>query len=88
MLKPEEVEGLTVIYPYFQELDNDTNKKWVAAWRQRFGADYPYITNSANTVWNGWHLWAMAANKAGSASRPRSLRRWRADYPSTRQRAQ
>jgi urea transport system substrate-binding protein len=66
VLKPEEVEGLTVIYPYFQELDNDTNKKWVAAWRQRFGADYPYITDSANTVWNGWHLWAMAANKAGS----------------------
>ena len=66
VLKPEEVEGLTVIYPYFQELDNETNKKWVAAWRQRYGADYPYITDSANTVWNGWHLWAMAANKAGS----------------------
>ena len=66
VLKPEEVEGLTVIYPYFQELDNETNKKWVADWHQRFGADYPYITDSANTVWNGWHLWAMAANKAGS----------------------
>src|SRR6266852_3374688 len=25
-----------------------------------------HITDSANTVWNGWHLWAMAANKAGS----------------------
>ena len=57
---------MTVIYPYFQELDNETNKKWVAAWRQRYGAGYPYITDSANTVWNGWHLWAMAANKAGS----------------------
>jgi len=66
VLKPEEVEGLVVIYPYFQELDNATNKKWVAAWHQRFGAGYPYITDSANTVWNGWHLWAMAANKAGS----------------------
>jgi len=66
VLKPEEVEGLTVIYPYFQELDNETNKKWVVAWHQKFGADYPYITDSANTVWNGWHLWAMAANKAGS----------------------
>src|SRR6516165_10012128 len=53
VLKPEEVE-------------NPTNKKWVAAWRERFGANYPYITDSANTVWNGWHLWAMAANKAGS----------------------
>jgi branched-chain amino acid transport system substrate-binding protein len=66
VLKPEEVEGLTVIYPYFQELDNTTNAKWVTAWHERFGANYPYITDSANTVWNGWHLWAMAANKAGS----------------------
>jgi len=66
VLKPEEAEGLVVIYPYFQELENETNKNWVAAWQQRFGADYPYITDSANTVWNGWHLWAMAANMAGS----------------------
>ena len=66
VLKPEEVEGLVVIYPYFQELDNETNRKWVSEWHQRFGADYSYITDSANTVWNGWHLWAMAANRAGS----------------------
>jgi branched-chain amino acid transport system substrate-binding protein len=66
VLKPEEAEGLVVIYAYFQELENETNKKWVEAWRQRFGADYAYITDSACTVWNGWHLWAMAANKAGS----------------------
>jgi urea transport system substrate-binding protein len=66
VLKPEEAEGLVVIYPYFQELENEVNKKWVTAWRERFGANYPYITDSANTVWNGWHLWAIAANMAGS----------------------
>ena len=73
VLQPEEVEGLVVIYPYFQELENETNKKWVAAWHQRFGADYPYITDSANTVWNGWHLWAMAANMAGSTEVPKVI---------------
>jgi branched-chain amino acid transport system substrate-binding protein len=73
VLKPEEVEGLVVIYPYFQELENETNKKWVAAWHQRFGANYPYITDSANTVWNGWHLWAMAANMAGSLERAKVI---------------
>ena len=66
VLAPEEVEGLVVIYPYFQELDNRVNKEWVAQWRQRFGASSAYITDSACTVWNGWHLWAMAVNKAGS----------------------
>jgi urea transport system substrate-binding protein len=69
VLAPEEAEGLVVIYPYFQELDNATNRAWVAAWHKRFGADYTYITDSACTVWNGWHLWAMAANKAGSLER-------------------
>lgn len=69
VLSPEEVEGLVVIYPYFQELDNETNKAWVAAWHERFGADYPYITDAACTTWNGWHLWAKAANQAGSLER-------------------
>jgi branched-chain amino acid transport system substrate-binding protein len=73
VLKPKEVEGLVVIYPYFQELENETNKKWVAAWRGRFGGNYPYVTDSANTVWNGWHLWAMAANMAGSLELPKVI---------------
>ena len=66
VLDPAEVEGLVVIYPYFQELDNPVNKAWVESWHKRFGADYTYVTDSACTVWNGWHLWAMAVNKAGS----------------------
>lgn len=66
VLDPSEVEGLTVIYPYFQELDNPTNNAWVEAWHKKFGANSPPITDSSCTVWNGWHLWAMAVNKAGS----------------------
>ena len=69
VLKPEEAEGIVVIYPYFQELDNAANKEWVAAWHKRFGAGYTYITDSACTVWNGWHLWAAAVNKANSLDR-------------------
>src|SRR5438034_663120 len=69
VLAPEEVEGLVVIYPYFQELENAVNREWVRRWHQRFGANYAYITDSACTVWNGWHLWAMAVNKAGSLER-------------------
>ena len=69
VLTPQEAEGIIVIYPYFQELDNSINKEWVAAWHKRFGSDYTYITDSASTVWNGWHLWAMAVNKANSLDR-------------------
>jgi branched-chain amino acid transport system substrate-binding protein len=66
VLAPNESKGITVSYPYFQELTNATNQKWVADWHARFGNDYPYITDSANTVWVGWNLWAAAVNKAGS----------------------
>jgi urea transport system substrate-binding protein len=73
VLKPEEAEGIVVIYPYFQELDNPVNKKWVADWHKRFGDNYTYITDSACTVWNGWHLWAAAANKAKSLDREKVI---------------
>jgi branched-chain amino acid transport system substrate-binding protein len=73
VLKPQEAEGIVVIYPYFQELDTPANKAWVAAWRKRFGAGYTYITDSACTVWNGWHLWAMAVNKAKSLERDKVI---------------
>jgi branched-chain amino acid transport system substrate-binding protein len=66
VLAPKEAEGITVIYPYFQEIDTPVNKAWVAAWHKQFGADYPYITDSAESVWNCWHLWATGVNKAGS----------------------
>jgi urea transport system substrate-binding protein len=73
VLTPQEAEGIVVIYPYFQELDNSVNKEWVAAWHKRFGSDYTYITDSASTVWNGWHLWAMAVNKANSLDRDKVI---------------
>jgi branched-chain amino acid transport system substrate-binding protein len=66
VLDPTEAEDIAVIYPYFQEIDTPVNKAWVEAWRKRFGADYTYITDSANSSWNGWHLWAKGVNKAGS----------------------
>ena len=63
VLKPQEAEGIVVIYPYFQELDNAVNKDWVAAWRKRFGANYTYVTDSACTVWNGWHLSSISSRQ-------------------------
>jgi branched-chain amino acid transport system substrate-binding protein len=66
VLAPQEAQGITVVYPYFQELDNPVNHEFVQRWRARFGNKHAYVTDSANIVWSGWHLWAMAVNKAGS----------------------
>jgi urea transport system substrate-binding protein len=69
VLAPKEAQGIVVSYPYYQELTNPWNRAFVAAWHARYGATYPYITDSANDVWTGWHLWAAAATKAGSVNR-------------------
>ena len=62
-------EGIIVAYPYFEELDSAANTEFVAAWHGEFGSDYPYITDLAAYVWEGWHLWADAVNAAGTLDR-------------------
>ena len=62
-------EGIIVAYPYFEELDTAANGEFVAAWHGEFGSDYPYITDLAVYVWEGWHLWADAVNAAGTLDR-------------------
>ena len=62
-------EGIIVAYPYFEELDSAANAEFVAAWHGEFGSDYPYITDLAAYVWEGWHLWADAVNAAGTLDR-------------------
>jgi branched-chain amino acid transport system substrate-binding protein len=69
VLAPSESQNITVAYPYFQELDNPTNKEFVDRWHKTYGEDYEYITDSAATVWNGWHLWAEAVEKAGGTDK-------------------
>lgn len=69
VLSPAESKGIVIATPYIQSLDNAENKRFVDLWHAEYGADYPYITDSAVTAWNGWHLWAAAANKANSVER-------------------
>jgi branched-chain amino acid transport system substrate-binding protein len=69
VVTPDEAEGIVVAYPYFQELDNPTNREFVTRWHAAYGEDYDYITDSAVTVWNGWHLWAAAVEEAGTTDR-------------------
>lgn len=69
VLSPAEASGITVAFPYLQELNTADNKKFVDTWHQAYGANYPYITDSAVAVWNGWHLWAEAVKKANSLER-------------------
>ena len=69
VLSPAESQGIVVAYPYFQELSNPTNQKFVDMWHQAYGADYSYITDSAVSVWNAWHMWAQAVDQGKSLDR-------------------
>ena len=68
-LDAESAENIIVAYPYFEELDSPQNSAFVDAWKAEYGDDYPYITDFAVYVWEGWHLWADAVNAAGTLDR-------------------
>ena len=74
VVAPEESKNIVAVYPYFQEIDTPANKQFVEMWHKEFGKDYAYITDSAVTVWNGWHLWANAVGKAGSTDREKVIK--------------
>jgi len=69
VLSPNEAKNIYIATPYIQSLDNPANKKFVAMWHAAYGKDYTYITDSAVTVWNGWHLWAEGVRQAGTTDR-------------------
>ena len=69
VLDPKAAQGIIVSFPYFQNLNNPANNAFVALWHKTYGNNYPYIPDAAEDVWNGWHLWAEAVNKAGSLDR-------------------
>jgi branched-chain amino acid transport system substrate-binding protein len=69
VLSPEEANGITVAYNYFQELDTPVNKAFVERFHKRFGADYPYITGLAVGTYQGFQLWAEAVRQAKSVDR-------------------
>ena len=73
VLGANESKDIVVTFPYFQELDTPANKQFRELWSKSFGNDYPYITDSAATVWNGWHLWAAAVSKAGTTDREKVI---------------
>ena len=54
------------VWSYFQSLPGEKNRRFVAAYQARFGADR--VTNDPmEASYIGLHLWVQAAREAGSA---------------------
>ena len=62
-----EAEGIVAAWPYVTEVATPASDAFKAAWAA--AGIREAITPSAEAVWNAWHLWANAANAAGSVDR-------------------
>lgn len=51
--------------PYWMSLDNPVNKKFIASFREKFGQE-KMVNGIGEAGYNGLHLYALAAEKAGS----------------------
>ncbi|MFE0175375.1 urea ABC transporter substrate-binding protein [Streptomyces sp. NPDC059002] len=58
--------GDYVALNYFQSLDNPANRRFVAAFKHRYGASRA-ISDQMEAAYTSVHLWAQAVRKAGTA---------------------
>lgn len=66
VVSPAAGEGLVSAMGYFPSVKSDANAKFLGMWEAKYGTDTPVVAGAVDT-WNAVHLWAAAANKAGSA---------------------
>ncbi|MDX8464689.1 ABC transporter substrate-binding protein [Mesorhizobium sp. VK23B] len=66
VVSPQAGKGLIASQGYFQPVENAANADFVKLWTAKYGAEPPIVSEAVD-IWNAVHLWAAAANKAGSA---------------------
>ena len=64
-LLPRQVQGHYAAACYFQSLDSEANRQWVAGFREEFGHDR-VTSDPMEPDWCLVHLWKKAVEKAGS----------------------
>lgn len=68
VLTKEEGDGILLAYSFSKQLDRPENKAFLTKWQDRFGSTDD-IHELAVATYQGMHLWAAGAKKAGSADR-------------------
>jgi urea transport system substrate-binding protein len=77
-LQPSESEGIMSGKNYYQELETPENKKFVDAFKKRFGKDAPYVNTIGIGGYIGTMMWAEAVRNAKSTDREKVLAALRA----------
>lgn len=63
--------GIYAVWPFMPTDQTSANDALAQAWKKS-GTKHP-LTPGAESTWNAWHLWAAAANKAGSVDRDKVI---------------
>lgn len=64
-------KGIYAVWPYMPSAEPDADDAFAAAW-ENSGTKQP-ITPGAASTWTAWHVWAAAANKAGSTEQDKVI---------------
>lgn len=64
-VSPNAGEGIVSSLEYFHWAKEFGNDELKTLWKERYGLDEPIIAPAVN-VWNAFHLWAEAVQKAGT----------------------
>ncbi|MEM7301446.1 MAG: ABC transporter substrate-binding protein [Pseudomonadota bacterium] len=72
VLTKEEGDGILLAYSFSKQLDRPENKAFLDKWQARFGSTDD-IHELAVATYQGMHLWAAGANKAGSVDRDKVI---------------
>lgn len=54
---------------YFQSIDNEANKNFVSAFKERYGSERP-VSDAMEAAYVGVYLWAQAVESCGSSDAP------------------
>ena len=65
VVSPQAGEGLVSAMGYFPSVESEANARFLETWEAAYGTDTPVVEGAVD-VWNAVHLWAAAANKAGT----------------------
>ena len=69
LISAEEGDGIIVAYGYFEEIQNETNAAFVQRFKDKYGAEAPYLNELATRSYEGLYLWAEGVKTAGTLDR-------------------
>lgn len=67
VLTPAEGQGIVVAYSYFDSINTPINHQFLQGFKQLYPDAGP-VADTPVQVWNGWHQWKLAVEKAGTTN--------------------